>query len=143
MSHIVLFGGSFNPIHSGHLAIARSTLKQLQAHELWFLPTLFTPLKDTEMASFEHRCQMIELMIKPFRKFKISRIEAELKSLSFTYDTVKLLLERYPQHRFTWLIGSDQMMQFKQWHRYKELIGLIAFAVFPDRKSTRLNSSHH
>jgi nicotinate-nucleotide adenylyltransferase len=131
MSRIVLFGGSFNPIHKGHLAIAKASLKQLQAKELWFLPTLLSPLKDVEMASFEHRCQMIELMIKPFRKLKLSRIEAEREGLSYTYDTVKQLIERFPEHQFIWLMGSDQMMKFNQWYKYNELIELIQFAVYP------------
>ena len=131
MSRIVLFGGSFNPIHKGHLAIAKAALKQVHAHELWFLPTLLSPLKDVELASFEHRCQMIELMIKPFRKLKLSRIEAEREGLSYTYDTVKQLIERYPEHQFIWLMGSDQMMKFNQWYKYNELIELIQFAVYP------------
>lgn len=131
MSRIVLFGGSFNPIHKGHLAIAKATLKQLQAQELWFLPTLLSPLKDVDLASFEHRCQMIELMIKPFRRMRLSRIEAEREGISYTYDTVKLLLERYPHHQFIWLMGSDQMLKFNHWHKHAELLDLIQFAVYP------------
>ena len=131
MSRIVLFGGSFNPIHKGHLTIAKASLKQLQAKELWFLPSLLSPLKNVEMASFEHRCQMIELMIKPFRKFKLSRIEAEREGLSYTFDTVTRLIERFPEHQFIWLMGSDQMMKFNQWYKYNELIEMIQFAVYP------------
>ncbi len=131
MSQIVLFGGSFNPVHKGHLAIARAALKQCQADALWFLPTLNSPLKDVEMASFEHRCQMIELMIEPYRKLKLSRIEAERDGVSYTYDTVRLLLERYPQHKFTWLMGSDQMVKFNQWYKHEELLELISIAVYP------------
>ncbi|MBN2876205.1 MAG: nicotinate (nicotinamide) nucleotide adenylyltransferase [Bacilli bacterium] len=131
MSRIVLFGGSFNPIHKGHLAIAKASLKQLQAEELWFLPTLLSPLKNVQLASFEHRCQMIEYMIKPYRKLKLSRVEAEREGLSYTYDTVKILTERYPQHQFIWLMGSDQMVKFDQWYKHTELIDLIGFAVYP------------
>lgn len=131
MSRIVLFGGSFNPIHKGHLAIAKASLKQLQAEELWFLPTLLSPLKNVELASFEHRCQMIELMIKPYRKLKLSRVEAEREGLSFTYDTVNVLMERFPQHQFIWLMGSDQMLKFDQWYKHTELIDLIEFAIYP------------
>ena len=131
MSRIILFGGSFNPIHQGHLAIAKAALKQVQASELWFLPSLQSPLKDIPLVSFEHRCQMIQLMISPFRKMRLSRIEAEREGLSYTYDTVKLLIERYPEHHFIWLMGSDQMMQFEKWHKHEELITLIRFAVYP------------
>lgn len=140
MSRIVLFGGSFNPVHNGHLAIAKAALKQLQADALWFLPTLISPLKDVKMASLEHRCQMIEMMIKPFRKLKISRIEAERDGLSYTYDTVRLLMERYPQHQFTWLMGSDQMNKFNQWYKHEELIDLIAFAVYPREKKHMIST---
>ena len=131
MSRIILFGGSFNPIHHGHLAIAKAALKQVQASELWFLPSLQSPLKDSPLASFEHRCQMVQLMIKPFRKMRLSRIEAEREGLSYTYDTVKRLIERYPDHQFIWLMGSDQMLQFDKWHRHEELMALVKFAVYP------------
>jgi len=130
MKRVILFGGSFNPPHIGHLKLALNSLNFLNANELWFIPTLKSPLKDIELASFEHRCAMIELLIKPYRKLKLSWVESELGDISYTYNTVELLLNRYKDIEFIWLMGSDQALKFDQWYKYEELLNLIKFAVY-------------
>lgn len=130
MKKVILFGGSFNPPHLGHLKLALNSLKFLNAHELWFIPTLKSPLKDIELAGYEHRCSMIELLIKPYRKLKLSRVESELDVISYTYNTVSKLINLNDDIEFIWLMGSDQAQKFNQWYKYDELLTMIKFAVY-------------
>jgi len=130
MMKVILFGGSFNPPHLGHLKLALNSLKYLNATELWFIPSLKSPLKEIELVDFEHRCTMIEILIKPYRKLKLSRIEAELDEISYTYNTVDKLIEKYKNIEFIWLMGSDQANQFSKWYKYEELLERVKFAVY-------------
>lgn len=130
MKKVVLFGGSFNPPHLGHLKLALKSLKFLNAHELWFIPTLKSPLKDVELVSFEHRCAMIEILIKPYSKLKLSRIESQLSEMSYTINTVTMLKKLYPNTEFIWLMGSDQANNFHNWYKHEELLQMIDFAVY-------------
>jgi len=131
MSKIACFGGSFNPPHLGHLKIALSALRQEKFDEVWFLPTCETPLKNHPMASFEDRVQMILKLIKPYRKLKVCMIEESLSTPNYTINTVKVLKTIYPYHSFTWIIGSDQALQFSSWKNSEELLSLINFLVVP------------
>ncbi len=140
MKKVILFGGSFNPPHFGHLKLALISLRYLNASELWFIPTLKSPLKDIEMIDFEHRCTMIELLINPYRKLKLSRIEAELEETSFTYNTVNALKNRYNDVEFIWLMGSDQALKFDKWFKFEELLNLIKFAVYRRNKDDLIDS---
>jgi nicotinate-nucleotide adenylyltransferase len=137
---VILFGGSFNPPHLGHLKLALNSLKFLNASELWFIPSLKSPLKDIELAEYEHRCAMIEILIKPYRKLKLSRIEAELDEISYTYNTVDRLIHKYRDIEFIWLMGSDQANQFDKWYKYDELINLIQFAVYRRDKKDMIDT---
>jgi nicotinate-nucleotide adenylyltransferase len=129
MSKIACFGGSFNPPHLGHLKIALGVLRKEKFDEIWFLPTCETPLKHQTMASFEDRVQMILRLIKPYRKLKVCMIEESMPTPNYTINTVRALKDIYPEHRFTWIIGSDQANQFSSWKESDELLKLINFIV--------------
>jgi len=129
MSKIACFGGSFNPPHLGHLKIALTVLRQEGFDEVWFLPTVSTPLKHHSMPAFEDRVQMLKLLIKPYRKLRICTIEAQLPTPNYTINTVKELKEIHPTHTFTWIIGSDQASQFSSWKDSDELLKQIQFIV--------------
>ncbi len=134
MKHILCFGGSFNPVHKAHFEIAKKALKQSQADECWFIPSLNNPFKLDDSSDFEIRCQCIEAMINGFDKFKVSRIEASLEIPSYTINTVKALQKSYPDFKFSFLIGSDQALKFEQWKDAKELLKLIDFYVYKREK---------
>ncbi len=129
MTKIACFGGSFNPPHLGHLEIALTVLKQESFDEVWFLPTISTPLKNSPLASFEDRLNMLNLLIKPYRKLKVCTIEESLPLPNYTINTVRTLTSMYPNHHFTWIIGSDQSQQFSAWKDHEELLTLIDFIV--------------
>lgn len=127
---VAIYGGSFNPIHEGHLSVAKQALNKGIADEVWFMPTAFTPLKLTEMASSNHRVQMIKRAISPFDQMKLCSYEVDRDITSYTMDTVYYLLERHPDKEFCWLIGEDQAKQFHEWKDYKVLLDTLDFYVF-------------
>ena len=127
---IAVLGGSFDPIHQGHLQIAKTALKKLSIDEVWFMPTKDAPLKHRQSASFEDRCHMIALAIAPFRHMKLCTLEGERATVSYTIDTVRELKKRYPRDTFCWLIGDDQAKQFSQWKEHERLKKEVRFYVF-------------
>lgn len=124
MRHVALLGGSFDPIHRGHLTMARTALEQLGADEVWFIPTYETPLKDRVLTSDSHRLAMIELAIQDEPRFRCDPIEVERAEKSYTIDTLRELTARYPDTRFTVLIGADQVAQFDRWRDHEQLLEL-------------------
>lgn len=140
MKKIALFGGSFNPPHLGHLKIALALLRQAHFDEVWFMPTVSTPLKDTTLVPFEHRVNMIVRLIKPYRKLRVCTIEAQMPLPNYTINTVKALQTTYPQHHFTWIIGSDQANQFDRWKDADELLKRIDFIVIRRDPSDQVRS---
>lgn len=130
MKKIVLLGGSFNPIHFGHLAILKAAVKQLNADQGWFLVANQAPLKDDYSVSFKQRCQWINYMIKGFKKLRICQIEKQLPIPNYTINTIKRLKEIYPNYRFIFLIGSDQATNLNQWYQIDDLKSMLEFVVY-------------
>ncbi len=131
---IAILGGAFDPIHKGHLQIAKVALKKLSIDEVWFMPSAETPLKPSQIACFQDRCAMIQAAIRPYRHMKLCTLEQELGGISYTIETVKYLQKQYPMHTFCWLIGDDQALQFDKWKASEELKKRIPFYVFSREK---------
>ena len=129
MRKIGLFGGSFNPIHEGHIAVAKAARKQFHFNEIWFLPSFSTPLKYQLQVSFVDRCHMVSLAIHPYAYMKLSRIEESLPSPSYTFNTISKLRKQFPSYEFYWIIGYDQYEQLDQWYRIEELKEIVQFVV--------------
>lgn len=133
MRKIGLLGGSFDPIHDGHMLIAKTCYKKLKLDELWFIPVLNNPFKDREMASNEHRVAMIELAIRKHKHFKVNDIELQgnPNEKSYTYNTLLKLKEMYPDVKFYYIIGDDQVAKFNDWYEAKkisEMVKLVCMA---------------
>ncbi len=131
---IALFGGSFNPVHFGHIKAAEAVLSK--AEEVWFLPCHFHPFKkNKEFVSEKKRIEMIRLALKGKNKMKLSLFEIELgkktKKESRTLKTVKAIRKKYPEKKFAWVIGSNLVKEIGKWAEFEELIGLIQFIVVP------------
>ena len=133
---IAVLGGAFDPIHNGHLQIAKQALKQLRVDEVWFMPSAATPLKQTQAASFSDRAAMVALAIRPYRHMKLCTLEHELEGVSYSIRTVKELKKRYPKHSFCWLIGDDQARQFDRWKDSEDLKQQLPFYVFSREQHT-------
>ncbi|HAM31138.1 MAG TPA: nicotinate (nicotinamide) nucleotide adenylyltransferase [Erysipelotrichaceae bacterium] len=142
MKKVALLGGSFDPIHQGHIAMAREALRQIGADEVWFIPTYQTPLKDRILTSDTHRTEMIRLAIEGEPRFRLETIELERKEKSYTIDTLRELKEKYPDIRFYYLIGSDQMEQFDKWRDVDELMQLAEFVGIERENTFGSNPCH-
>ena len=129
MRKVILFGGSFDPVHKGHLEVARNALKATHSDEVWFVLAAHSPFKDGH-STFYDRKKMLELMIRPYKRFKICTIEEELPIPSYSIDTVKLLKKKNPNTEFLWLIGSDQIKDLNKWKDYNQLKKLVTFCVY-------------
>lgn len=130
MKRVILFGGSFDPIHYGHLEVAKRALKQRQADELWFLVAKRSPFKD-DPAPFEDRYKMAQLMTGYHRKIKVLDIENRLPEPSYSINTLRYLKKKHPDFKFEWLIGSDHLEDFDRWKDYEAFIKETEILIYP------------
>ncbi|MGP1588890.1 MAG: nicotinate-nucleotide adenylyltransferase [Oribacterium sp.] len=127
---IGLLGGTFDPIHRAHLALADCAFRTLSLDELWLLPAGMPYMdKHSGITNAETRAEMAELAIRGRRGYRVERIELERQGKSYTADTLRLLRERVPEADFYFLIGSDQLYAFPRWHDPEALSALCRFAV--------------
>lgn len=125
---IGLLGGSFNPAHEGHRAISLFALRALNLDEVWWLVSPGNPLKSTD--------DMAPLAIRLAHARKLSRrapirptaIEQQLGT-RYTVDTLRAITDRYPRHRFIWLMGADNLWQFSRWKNWRAIAHIMPIAV--------------
>lgn len=129
---IALLLGSFNPIHNGHLAVARYVVAGGLADKVWFVVSPQNPFKAMEdLAPFDARVAMARLAIDREPRFEVCDIEGALPLPSYTINTVMALRERYPEVQFTILCGSDVATQLDRWYRIDTLRAITKFVVYP------------
>lgn len=117
-----IMGGSFNPIHFGHLEIAECALKEYELDEVLFMPNYCPPHKNSEeMADAKKRLEMVKIAIEAYPKFTYSDREIKKGGLSFTYQTMTELTEEEPETEFYFLMGADSLKDFRKW-RHSEII---------------------
>jgi nicotinate-nucleotide adenylyltransferase len=124
------FGGSFNPIHHGHLIGARAVAEKLSISRVTLVPTGQPPHKPVspDLASAADRSRMCRLAVGQGTHFEVNDIELELGGPSYTIDTVRELRRRGLDH-VQWLIGADMLMYLPHWHRAEELIREVEFVI--------------
>jgi len=125
---ICLFGGSFDPIHSGHLAVAEQVLENNLCDKIWFIPCYKNPLKK-EPTKTEHRKKMIEIAIKKKENFELNEIELNKKETNYTLETVKELKKEFPEHKFCFIIAAKALDDFHKWKNPEELLKEIEFII--------------
>ncbi len=129
---VAVFSGSFNPIHMGHLILANYIKEFTYVDEIWFIVSPQNPLKNTDcMLDDDIRLLMTQLALENFVEFKLSNIEFEMPSPSYTIYTLKELSKRYPNNNFTLIIGADNWVVFNQWKDYEELIKNYKIIIYP------------
>lgn len=125
---IGLMGGTFDPVHIGHLIAAQSVCEELELDEVWFMPTFVPPHKEQAPgASPEQRWQMVCLAVEGHPTFKPSDVELRKGGVSYSIETVLMLRSRHPEHEFYYIIGADMVQYLPKWHRIDELITLVTF----------------
>jgi nicotinate-nucleotide adenylyltransferase len=124
-----LLGGSFNPAHEGHLHLSLEALKRLGLDEVWWLVSPQNPLKPARgMASLERRMARAREVARHSR-IRVTDVERDLGT-RFTVDTLRRLKRRFPQFRFVWLMGADNLSQIPSWKGWTEIFRLAPIAVF-------------
>lgn len=127
-----LFGGSFNPIHIGHLALANYLCEFNGLDELWFLVSPHNPLKEhADLLDDAQRLELARLAIDGYPRFKVSDIEFQLPRPSYTIHTLEKLKETYPDHQFYLIIGSDNWKVFNQWYKHEYLLKENPILIYP------------
>ena len=129
MRRIGILGGSFNPAHRAHRAMSLAAMDELDLDEVWWLVSPGNPLKaqTQDMAPYPARLASARGMARRSR-IRVSDFEAKAGT-RYTVDTVRLILRRWPRHRFIWLMGEDTVAQFHQWRRWRALARMVPIAV--------------
>lgn len=146
--YIGLLGGTFDPVHNGHVSIARSFADSVYIDELWVLLTPAPPHKNHQsIASYRHRKKMLELAFENQNNIFISDVEASLPEPSYTIHTVEYLKKKYPETVFYWCIGEDSLVNFTSWYKWQNILKQVSLLVAsrPDvdkKKPASISSSN-
>ncbi len=126
-----LFFGSFNPIHTGHLIIAGYMLSFTDLDDVWFIISPHNPLKEKKsLLADNHRYAMVQVAIEDNPRFRASNIEFKLPQPSYTIDTLVRLEEKYPDHQFVLIAGTDIFPTFHKWKNYETLLENYKFYIY-------------
>ena len=128
MRAIGLLGGSFNPAHDGHRHISLSALKRLNLDAVWWVVAPRNPLKSpADLAPFQTRLQQARAVARHPR-IQVTAIEREIGTI-YTVDTLSVLVRRFSDVRFVWLMGADNLVQISTWERWPRIFALVPIAV--------------
>ena len=137
---IGIMGGTFDPIHNGHLAIAKTAYEQFRLDKVWFLPNGNPPHKAlTDIgSSIEDRIRMVELAIAGHTGFRLEAYEARRKSISCSYETMEHFTKTYPKDDFFFIVGADSLFTVVKWVHPERLFPTCTIlAAFRDEMDTR------
>lgn len=131
MERLAIMGGTFDPIHIGHLRMTYAVQKQLAFDKVVFLPAYIPPHKQirTDCASWEERLAMVRLAVQHYEDFVVSCVEFDRGGISYTFDTVNYLQELWPDAEIYLIIGEDSLTQLYTWHKIHELLRMVYFVA--------------
>ncbi|MDQ6623559.1 MAG: nicotinate-nucleotide adenylyltransferase [Verrucomicrobiota bacterium] len=130
MKKIGIYGGTFDPIHHGHLILAREALEKLELEQVVFIPAALSPHKlSAEPTPAALRLEMLHAAIAAEPRFIIDELELQRPAPSYTIETIEEYRRRQPDAEIFYLIGSDNLARLDTWHRIEELRGLMQFVV--------------
>ena len=131
---IGIFGGSFNPIHNGHIALAKAFLEKENLDEVWFMVSPQNPFKVDQQLLADHlRLKLVSKAINYNPRFKASDYEFHLPKPSYTWNTLQHLTHDFPRYRFTILIGGDNWDAFNRWYHAEDILANYKLVVYPRR----------
>ena len=124
-------GGTFDPVHRGHLSAATQLLSRAQVDEVWLMPNAQPPHRATPpLASARDRLQMIRLATAEQGRLRASALEVERGGVSYTIDTLREVLRLEPHRRLRLLLGSDAALKIQSWHEWQALLREASFTIF-------------
>lgn len=133
---IGIYGGSFNPVHFGHVGLAKWVIAHTDLDELWLLVSPNNPLKPAGLlAPEQERLAAVQKAIQDIPHVKASDFEFTLPRPSYTANTLHELQKKYPEHEFTLVIGADNLAIFEQWKEYEYILANYRIFVYPRKGS--------
>ena len=127
---IGLLGGTFNPIHNGHLYIADEVRKSCRLDQVWFIPAWRPPHKEVAAdVSYAHRLAMVEAALADYPAFRACDLEGRRGGTSFSVETLRQLRDQHPEDEFFFIMGLDSFREISLWYRYRELFELAHIVV--------------
>ena len=128
--YIGIFGGSFDPIHKGHIESLKSVTEQLNLSEILVVPNKVSPLKDLSVASSLEKIKMLEIAFKDFKEIEIEDYELKKKGPSFMIETLQYLDKKLGKNKhFLLIIGEDSFQSFHRWKNYQHIIKMTSTLV--------------
>ncbi|WP_426348962.1 nicotinate-nucleotide adenylyltransferase [Alloiococcus sp. CFN-8] len=138
MKNIGILGGTFNPIHNGHLYIASEAMEELSLSEVLFIPAGNPPHKsDSAILEASIRGDMTKAAIKDYQGFTYCDYEINKKSYSYTYETLQYLNSKYTNTKFHFIVGADSLLNLHKWKNVPEILRLARLVVFMRPGSSR------
>lgn len=132
MKRIAVFGGSFNPVHYGHVGVARRVMEENLADEVWLTVSPRNPLKEQSGLLDERlRLELVRLAVADVPGAEASDFEFALPRPSYSWQTLAALTEAYPEASFSLVIGSDNWLLFPKWAHYEEILARYSLIVYP------------
>lgn len=137
MLKVGIFGGSFNPVHTGHVALAKSLCQKAGLDEVWFMVSPMNPFKKhaTDLLADHLRLEMVRKAVENEPQLKASDYEFLLPKPSYTWNTLQALSADYPDTAFTLLIGGDNWAAFDKWYRSADILARYPIVVYPRQGS--------
>lgn len=133
---IGVFFGSFNPVHLGHVAIAKRFLQEKEIDEVWLSVSPHNPLKvKGDLLTTYLRVKMTKLAVADSENIKVIDFEKNMPQPSYTYEALQELKQLYPQHQFSLLIGGDNCVLFDKWRNYDKILNEFRVYAYPRDKS--------
>lgn len=134
---IGLLGGSFNPIHNGHIALGTTMLSAMSLNEVWYLVSPQNPLKrhSTELIDENIRLKIVSAALEGYPHLVASDYEFRLKRPSYTWNTLQHLKSDYPSYKFILIIGGDNLEKFHKWAHSQDILDNYEIAVYPRNQS--------
>lgn len=142
MELIGIFGGTFNPIHNGHLALAQSVLETLHCTQIRFVPAALPPHKAAPAVTAQHRAAMVHLAIQGHPQFVLDTCELDRQGPSYTIETLHLLRQRFPHQSLCLLMGQDSYQKLPTWHRWTALLDYAHLLVIHRAEAEKTLSLH-
>ena len=132
MNRVALFGGSFDPVHNGHLLVALAAIEELSLERIFFIPAAQSPFKpDSKPASADVRTRMLRLALAGQTRYEVDTQEIHRGGTSYTIDTVRDYRTRFPNANLFYLIGADHISQLHKWRAADELAATVEFVAIP------------
>ncbi|MCB4791997.1 MAG: nicotinate-nucleotide adenylyltransferase [Elusimicrobia bacterium] len=140
IKRIGIFGGSFDPVHKGHIQLALLSKKEADLDKVIFIPAYHPPhKKNRKLTSQNHRLKMLKLALKPYPFFKVSHFELNSRKPVYTYQTIRYFKNKFNRASIFFILGSDSLSEIKTWKK-PELIASSCAIITGNRPGTVLDS---